>query len=58
MLTFDVGKQRECVSVPIVVDAEVEMLLVSIELLGEPGGRIQLSPSVATIEIVGGEDIR
>ena len=52
MLTFDVGEQKECVSVPIVVDAVV---LISLELLGEPGGTIELRPSEATVVIVGEE---
>ena len=55
MLTFDVGEQKECVSLPIVVDAEVEMLLVRLELLGEPRDSIELSPSEATVVIVGEE---
>ena len=55
ILTFDAGEQEECVSVPIVIDTDMEIFLVNIELLGEFGGRIQLSPSIATIEIIGEE---
>ena len=53
ILTFDAGEQEECVSVPVVIDTDMEIFLVNIELLGEFGGSIQLSPSVATIEIIG-----
>ena len=53
ILTFDTGEQEECVSVPIVIDTDMEIFLVNIELLGEFGGKIQLIPSVATIEIIG-----
>ena len=54
-LTFDVGEQEKCVSVPTVFDTDVETFLVNLELLGEFSGSIQLSPSVATIEIIGEE---
>ena len=54
-LTFDVREREKCVAVPVTVDAGVEMLSVHLELLGEPGGRILLRPSVATIEIISKE---
>ena len=54
-LTFNVREREKCAAVPILVDAGVEMFFVNLELLGEPGGRILLRPSVATIEIISKE---
>ena len=51
MIIFDVGEREECVTVPVIVDTGVEMFSVSLEPVSEPGGKIVLSPSLATIEI-------
>ena len=53
LLTFAAGEREKCVTVPIVVDTGVDMTSINLMLLDQPEGRIQLSPSVAIIEIVG-----
>ena len=55
VLLFDVGEQKECVTVQIVADSGVESFFVSLQVRGEPVGEIILRPSAALIVIIGEE---